>query len=1082
MASGWDAHSDQDSRFDFEGQDPALWRHLPRLVDGVTKAAISDATQLVALYQYHSIEPEVDNTLLKNLTGVSDPSVPCQLVFGVGQDQSRLPPKVGTDEHSYDLGLSFNKLLLAPTVYLKCTFLRVLEEGRPHTAVLEWHFNDYNGPDTGITDYVHDDPTAVISFTAGPATCSGLNKLERAKKQLCDQDAEIFCVLKSFLAQGRHAVKLKLKGHSLSLEARCELDKVRSRLPSGNGVLLPTIGAVEYAAFGDKSDRVHCARDGMLSPADTLSPITKHPMVPLGCTNTFITVKEAGVQLAYSAVASEAEAREATKLWAQVYHSARVFPLGTFAVLAVRFEKFDKLGSAKGELHYRLPKEMGASIVFKDRRSGMSVKVKTILIGNVAELPPHDAFFHIISESAEYFGTDDMVSVGRGPEYFDVKIEPVYNSATYASQLATVAQLQLPENRRWHGILLNQVHDAIEIIDLTQPKEAEATIAPHVRHQADVWLKNWMAWNGEQLAVIEGIKVAKGGTILVMGPAGTGKTLLQEALSIYFYLLGFHVLALAPANSNVDHLAVQLGRIEEREKLPSALKFIRMYPSVRDFVPKEDGDATELDPIPAKHSLVQFYDLLSAIDDRETDQQTARKYGLAQAVLHAAENHTHVLQRCLRSSTGNARGEAVNAWELLREFIAKWSHGGTDRESLRSGCDDQIMAQYRMAYAQCRAHLIGGNRFMLATTGNARASELVQHWYSTESEWNMKCLGVVVFVDEAAKDVEVNVWSGVVCEQWASGVRGVVMFGDDKQLKPTNTCSRGKINFNAFNDRLDIPLPCRLVDEGFPHYRLLEQRRMHQDLSRFPNREFYKGKLRDGAGTDLSLDARLPGLSKALKTVVAEHGSHSFDESRLYKAEATDADIRLHWVEVKGDRVRHPGTKSLCVREHVQVFFKMILPRLIECFRQMGKRVDEHVMVICAYTYAVSLRISVVEGRQLRADTLQLHEYLDGIRKMLRHNDQLTTADMPQVLTVDASQGREASMVVFDGSCQHSDCMGFVNDDARCNVAITRAKEVFWVIGGAMNSRRVENSHRKPATLAKYKHELTLMGKCHRFA
>ncbi|KAK0857208.1 hypothetical protein LTS02_010264 [Friedmanniomyces endolithicus] len=101
---------------------------------------------------------------------------------------------------------------------------------------------------------------------------------------------------------------------------------------------------------------------------------------------------------------------------------------------------------------------------------------------------------------------------------------------------------------------------------------------------------------------------------------------------------------------------------------------------------------------------------------------------------------------------------------------------------------------------------------------------------------------------------------------------------------------------------------------------------------------------------------------------------------------------------------------------------------------------------------------------------------------MLRHNDHLTVADMPQVLTVDASQGREASMVVFDGSCQHSDCMGFVNDDARCNVAITRAKEVFWVIGGAMNAKRAENSNRKPATLAKYKHELGLMGKCHRFA
>ncbi|TKA51732.1 hypothetical protein B0A55_13356, partial [Friedmanniomyces simplex] len=140
-----------------------------------------------------------------------------------------------------------------------------------------------------------------------------------------------------------------------------------------------------------------------------------------------------------------------------------------------------------------------------------------------------------------------------------------------------------------------------------------------------------------------------------------------------------------------------------------------------------------------------------------------------------------------------------------------------------------------------------------------------------------------------------------------------------------------------------------------------------------------------------------------------------------------------------------------------------ILPRLIECFRQMDKRVNEHVMIICAYSYA-------------------LHEYMDGIRRKLRHSDHYTMADMPQVLTVDASQGQEASMVVFDGSCQHSDNMGFVNDDGRCNVAVTRAKEVFWVIGGSMEVKQVSNSHLKPAALVKYKRELAGMGKCHRFA
>lgn len=74
--------------------------------------------------------------------------------------------------------------------------------------------------------------------------------------------------------------------------------------------------------------------------------------------------------------------------------------------------------------------------------------------------------------------------------------------------------LQLECNKRWHPILLNQVHDAIEYIDLTQPKEPDATIAPHLRRQADDWLANWMSWNAEQLDAIQGIKAAKGGVII----------------------------------------------------------------------------------------------------------------------------------------------------------------------------------------------------------------------------------------------------------------------------------------------------------------------------------------------------------------------------------------------------------------------------------------------------------------------------------------------------------------------------------------------------------------------------------------
>lgn len=111
MASGWDANSsasNASSPIDHDGSDPALWKHLPKLVDGVTKHAITDGTQLVPLYQYQCLNAEVDNILLKNITGPSKPHVRCQLLF---EHDQRLPLTIDDYEHGYHLRLSFNKLV-----------------------------------------------------------------------------------------------------------------------------------------------------------------------------------------------------------------------------------------------------------------------------------------------------------------------------------------------------------------------------------------------------------------------------------------------------------------------------------------------------------------------------------------------------------------------------------------------------------------------------------------------------------------------------------------------------------------------------------------------------------------------------------------------------------------------------------------------------------------------------------------------------------------------------------------------------------------------------------------------------------
>ena len=83
-------------------------------------------------------------------------------------------------------------------------------------------------------------------------------------------------------------------------------------------------------------------------------------------------------------------------------------------------------------------------------------------------------------------------------------------------------------------------------------------------------------------------------------------------------------------------------------------------------------------------------------------------------------------------------------------------------------------------------------------------------------------------------------------------------------------------------------------------------------------------------------------------------------------------------------------------------------------------------------------------------------------------------------LTIDAAQGQESFMVVMDGSFQHRDEIGFVTDRGRCNVAMTRAKGVFWVIGGSMECRRAANRAKPLSPFPKLKMQMGRLGRVHK--
>ena len=162
--------------------------------------------------------------------------------------------------------------------------------------------------------------------------------------------------------------------------------------------------------------------------------------------------------------------------------------------------------------------------------------------------------------------------------------------------------------------------------------------------------------------------------------------------------------------------------------------------------------------------------------------------------------------------------------------------------------------------------------------------------------------------------------------------------------------SKGKLHFNIYNDRLNLPLPLRLINEGFPHTSLKEQQHMHPCLSKFPNEEFYNGKLRDGPRIKVELDQVQPGLTKMLHGIIAKIFATQ-EEGDAYISTAKDEQVRHHYLEISGNVDINEFSGSKFVKAHLEVFFKHVFPDLQAYFKEKTK---ENLMIICGYGYAVN--------------------------------------------------------------------------------------------------------------------------------
>ena len=263
----------------------------------------------------------------------------------------------------------------------------------------------------------------------------------------------------------------------------------------------------------------------------------------------------------------------------------------------------------------------------------------------------------------------------------------------------------------------------------------------------------------------------------------------------------------------------------------------------------------------------------------------------------------------------------------------------------------------------------------------------------------------VVVIDEAAQAVEPSTLVPL-----CYGAKQAFLVGDPKQLPATVLSS------TATSKGYTRSLFKRFEECGYPVHLLKTQYRMHPDIREFPSTQFYNNELEDG-----------PKLKQ--KTKRKWHGNKLFRPFVFYDVEGSEyrASNGASWANDEEARLVVSLVKSL-----VKNF-----PELLNQDNTSGGGVG----VISPY----------------KAQVKQIKQMLE---KELGPKD----AKSIDVNSIDGFQGREKEVCVFsvvraprvDGSSKGTSVkgkknvnLGFVADERRVNVGLTRAKTSLLVVGSA---------------------------------
>lgn len=251
-----------------------------------------------------------------------------------------------------------------------------------------------------------------------------------------------------------------------------------------------------------------------------------------------------------------------------------------------------------------------------------------------------------------------------------------------------------------------------------------------------------------------------------------------------------------------------------------------------------------------------------------------------------------------------------------------------------------------------------------------------------------------IIIDEVSQSLEPQCWIPII-NHLQSDVKRLVLAGDNQQLPPTIKLDK--------NDKVKDILATTLFDRLVSNYgdsfkKLLDtQYRMNTSIMKFSSNKLYNGELK---ADDSVANILLPDLTNVEKNDYTEFPVIWYDTQGDFPEKDSADDDEL--VSSK-----YNDMEAYVVHLHVK--------RLIE-----AGATQEHIGVIAPYNAQVSFLKKLLHG------------------------------DHPQIeiSTVDGFQGREKEVIIFSlVRSNDAKTVGFLAEERRLNVAITRPKRQLCVVG-----------------------------------